>query len=74
MGKIKIVEKGLELEGTALLIDKMKTSHIKARYVEVLKYLLYTIKKIFFLFLPRPGEPMTFGNPIMFHVLYFTIH
>lgn len=31
MGRIKIVDKGLELDGTAIIMDKMKTSHIKAR-------------------------------------------
>lgn len=65
MGRIKIVDKGLELDGTALLMDKMKTSHIKARYCKLTSFatnLTYIFKCFLF---DRPGQPITFGNRIM---------
>lgn len=31
IGRIKIVEKGVELDGMALFMDSLRTSHIKSR-------------------------------------------
>lgn len=38
MGQMRIVEGGIQLEGQAIILDELKTSHIKSRHGQPLTF------------------------------------
>jgi len=43
MGQMRIVEGGIQLEGQAIILDELKTSHIKSRHGQPLTFGLLSL-------------------------------